>query len=738
VAFAPDGRLLVSGSSEGTLRLRDEEGGREVVRLRGPGAWPSGPDVVCVAFGPDSRRVASGSWDQRARVWGVPDGAQQACFPVPDNVVRSVAFSPDGRRLAGASSSQARIWDLADGRELVCLRDHGGQVRSVAFAPDGRRVATGATDGAVRLWDAATGERLACFRGPDPVGIPPSLWHHYSGVLALAWSPDGRFLAAGYRDRVVRVWDARHGGPVAELFGHAGRVHAVTFTADGRRIASGSEDGTVRLWHTEGGRPLAPLRGHKNRVTQVRFAAQGQRLLSHGQDVTLRLWDAGTGEELSCLCGDDDENVLRDPDRQSDVTSLTRYRESPDGWRLIFEASLRSGRPANYLVWDLRRGDVSPMLGDEHIQFYQGGRWVVTTSAGDERIRVWDLEAGQEVACFQVPPGDILAVSTDGRWILSRTSDGQSDGGHVWDVEARCLRSCLDRPANQAEQLQFSPDGRRILGVTTGARPAVCIWETERGGEPLLLGGDRDLSLSASFAPDGRSILTRSVSDIAHGPTVRIWDAQTGAELIHLAGGAGCLWSVEFSRDGRRFLAVASNDTTIRVWDLPGGRLRAQFRHYPSKMDKVEFSFDGRHVVSVEQDHTIRVWDAASGDELAHRRDPALRWHSVVFLPDGQSIGYEGWHGRRVWNFRTGVCRAADWTTAANTQWRAVEAGAETQVVAADTGEAVAWLPLKLWHLTGHPDGRTWAGAAGNHLYLLTLEGGEGSTAAGARPPPLA
>jgi WD40 repeat protein len=222
--------------------------------------------------------------------------------------VRSVSFSPDGRRLASAGEV-VRVWDAASGKELLTLKGHNGRVSGVSFSPDGRRLASaGGNDGTVRVWDAATGKELLTLKG------------HMHVVFGVSFSPDGRRLASASLDQTVRVWDAATGKELLTLKGHTHWVTGVSFSPDSRRLASAGADQTVRVWDAATGKELLTLKGHTDGVRGVTFSPDGRRLASAGYDQPVRVWDAATGKELLTLKGH--------------TRGVTGVSFSPDGLRL--------------------------------------------------------------------------------------------------------------------------------------------------------------------------------------------------------------------------------------------------------------------------------------------------------------------------------------------------------------------------------------------------------------------
>jgi WD40 repeat protein/Flp pilus assembly protein TadD len=196
VAFAPDGRRALSGSRDKTLRLWDLETGKELRRFEG---HPDGVWRVVLVFSPDGKRALSAGSDKTLRLWDLETGKELRRFPGPAEMLRGVAFAPDGKRALSYSGNTVRMWDVETGKEIRRFEGHTGDIAAVAFSPDGQQILSGAGDSIARLWDVDTGRELHRFE-------------YLKGyVMAVAFSPDGRRVLLGSADSSLQLWEVRRG-----------------------------------------------------------------------------------------------------------------------------------------------------------------------------------------------------------------------------------------------------------------------------------------------------------------------------------------------------------------------------------------------------------------------------------------------------------------------------------------------------------------------------------------------
>lgn len=291
LAVKDSGDLLAAGCERGGIQLWGKDVAMGIRAADGSPSVLEGHDGPVTALAWNGGPVlASAGVDKKVVLWDVA-GAKPLHTLTAAAVVRALVMSPDGKLLASAGDDTAvQLWDAVAGKAGAKLSGHADWVLALAFSPDGKALASGGYDGTVKLWEVSSGKKLLDVPA-KPVAQPNQPPPPDNAVMALAFSPDGKGLAAGGTDASVHLLNVADGKVLRSMPGHASSVKALAFHPAGTLLASGSKDRTLRLWDPATGQALKTLEGHTAWVEGVEFFAQGTRLASVGADQTVRLWD---------------------------------------------------------------------------------------------------------------------------------------------------------------------------------------------------------------------------------------------------------------------------------------------------------------------------------------------------------------------------------------------------------------------------------------------------------------
>ncbi|MEI2579562.1 WD40 repeat domain-containing protein [Scytonema sp. PRP1] len=387
ITFSPDGRLLVSGGRDGTLRLWNVQDGQSIHVLEG-----HTHDVYGVAISADSQLLVSTGEDQTVRLWHLQSGRNLKTLRGYTGGVHSLSLSGDGQLLASSGQNEMiQVWRLQlDGNlsQLHSYKTFSSPTRrmssfsNVSFSSDNQTLAINRHDESIALWNIQTGHL--------------DRWSaHNSSVWTVLFSPTKKILASSSYDCTVRLWDVQTHHCLHVLRGHQSSIRAIAFDKSGQWLASGSFDFTIRLWDVQTGECSRVLQGHTGAVFALAFDPGGQRLASGSHDQTIRLWDVQTGECLKVLQG------------HTGVVWTLAYAPSAGSANSSDGRILASGGVDQTIrLWDLQTGHCLHIL-DEHsgwvhsVIFSSNGQ-ILFSGSDDRTIKLWDVQTGRCIETLTV------------------------------------------------------------------------------------------------------------------------------------------------------------------------------------------------------------------------------------------------------------------------------------------------------------------------------------------------
>ncbi|MEM8779148.1 MAG: AAA-like domain-containing protein, partial [Cyanobacteria bacterium P01_G01_bin.49] len=549
--------------------------------------------VNSVAFSPDGKWIATASSDGTVNLWDV-QGRQQVILAGHEGNIYGVAFSPDSQRIAtAAQDNTARIWDL-QGKQLAILSGHQASVYSVTFSPDDQHIATTSRDNTARIWDLQ-GKQLAVLKG------------HQRSVDDVAFSQDGQYLATASRDGTAKLWNIQ-GQLLKSLQEDTIPFYSISFSHDGQNIAAGARDGTIKIWDKQGNLTLT-LDGHQELVNSVVFSQDDQWIASGSSDGTARLWNR-EGQEIAALRGHQDP--VYDVSINAEGTRLATA--SSDGTVKLWQVRNSSPQGFDTLGNFVTTADFST----------DGQLLAIADESG--MVYLWNLQ-GQLLKKFEAYSSGVntINISGDGQTIATATSNGTVK---LWNLQGQLLGELTENTVT-VYSISFSPDGKKIAIATRSGE--VWLWNIQKKPYQLIkkFTAHDDSIYHVNFGPDGQTVGTASADE-----TAKLWNLQGDLLQTFLGHQDRVNW-LSFSPDGN-YLLTASQDSTAKLWSLQGNLLKTLKRDlFP--ISRVSFSPDGTYLITASQDGTVRLWDQ-QGQLHTKMKEHQESIENLQFSPDNKQI----------------------------------------------------------------------------------------------------
>jgi WD40 repeat protein/uncharacterized caspase-like protein len=614
--FSPDGTKILTASWDSTARVFEMSTGELLFELNGHQG-----QVNTAVFSSNGEKILTASWDGSARVWNAKTGQLIHTLAGQYAPIQSAEFSPEGDRALFASLiGTIYQFDVNSGTELHRIQGHNKMINSIHYSPDGKKIVTSSMDSSAKIFDAKTGAELLKLKG------------HKNNVFCAVFSSKndidpigGKYVLTGSWDGTAILFDAITGTKIQTFAGEKSYVAAASISPDGNWVACGYYDSKVRVFDTKTGKVKCLYTRHKAMISDVQFDKTNTLIMSAAFDNTVHVVKFQQNNTISILDGHTQyvANAAFNPrgDRFAVITSNALYVYASNTGRI------------------LEKFEGSAYFGKEMI-YHPSGESIAVAKFDNTSVLV-DAYTGELLHTYKGHKGYIsdIQFSPDGKKLVTCSYDSTL---RVFDAFSEKQLFVSNIHKGMLHSAKFSPDGKQL--VTTCSDFKVRILDSGTG--KLIREFDRmpEYLSGAEFSPvneddpkGGKYLL---VMGYTNGFT--LLDSQSGDQVNAYSTGTKFVVSAHFSPDGDRI--IACHDHYVQQFDTKTAALIGSMTSHKNIVNDAVYNADGSYILTSGLDHLINLWDGKSTlplwtmmhvnstDQLIH--DPHFRFDGTTGARD--------------------------------------------------------------------------------------------------------
>jgi WD40 repeat protein len=534
--------------------------------------------VTCAAILPDGKHIISGSSDKTIKCWEVSTGKEVRTFKGHNDRITSLAVTPDGKNIiSGSDDKTIALWDQESGKVIKIFRGHDESITCLSITNDGTHIISGSDDYTLKLWDLSTGKEIRTFKGHT----------HYVNCVSV--TPDNKYMISGSSDRTLKLWDLESGEEIRTFKGHTDYVNCAAVTPDGQHMISGSSDRTLKLWEISSRKEIRTFAGHDAPVTGVSITPDGKQMISTADDRTLKLWNLSTGDEIrsfgghnyfvNCLSADaDGKDIISGADdlnikfwQLSDGQEIMGFKGhlhhvkclsiTSNGKHLISASSDHTLK-----MWDLSCGkEIRSFKGHSGcvncVSVTPDNRHMIS-GADDRILKLWELATGKEIRSFKGHASYVncLSITPDGEHMISGSDDltlklwNLNDGKEIREFRGHLSPLC---------DVLVTLDEKHIISASSDK--TLKLWNMANGEDIRDYTGHTNDVICISVLPDRKHMISGS-----DDCTLRLWDLFTGETIRIFAGHTNYVRCLAITSDGK-YMVSGSYDMTLKIWVVRTG-----------------------------------------------------------------------------------------------------------------------------------------------------------------------